>query len=44
VGYQAENSQGALEDFLYPRWVDDRTYMTIGSAGLEVRTPGPDYN
>jgi len=43
TGYFAANSQGALEEFLYPRWYDDVTYMTIGGQGLEVRTPFPQY-
>jgi hypothetical protein len=35
--FLANNSSGTAEDFLWPRWVDNITYLNYGSAGFNIR-------
>jgi hypothetical protein len=34
---EARNFAGTYEAFLYPRWIDDVTYMNYGGGGLNIR-------
>lgn len=34
---QAKNSAGTYENFLWPRWSDNVTYMNYGSGGFNIR-------
>lgn len=34
---QAKNSAGTMEEFLYPRWSDNVTYLNYGSGGFNIR-------
>jgi hypothetical protein len=35
--FLARNTSGALENFLYPRWSDNVTYLNYGSNGFNIR-------
>ena len=35
--FLAKNSSGTVENFLWPRWSDNVTYMNYGSGGLNIR-------
>lgn len=37
VYFEAKNTSGVYENFLWPRWSDDRTYLNYGSGGFSVR-------
>ncbi len=35
--WQAKDSGGAVQGFLWPRWTDDVTYLNFGTGGFNVR-------
>jgi len=35
--FQARNNANGLEDFLWPRWNDNVTYLNYGSGGFDIR-------
>ena len=36
----ANNASGGAEQFLWPRWSDNITYLNYGSAGFNIRNNG----
>ncbi len=37
VRFDAQNSAGGWEPFMWPRWTDNVMYLNYGSAGLNIR-------
>jgi hypothetical protein len=35
--FQARNNTNGLENFLWPRWTDNMTYLNYGAAGFNIR-------
>ncbi len=40
VTFKAKNSAGTLENYLWPRWTDNVTYLNFGAGGFNIRKNG----
>jgi len=40
TAFAAKNSVGSYENYLWPRWSDNVTYLNFGSAGFNIRNSG----
>ncbi|HAU65692.1 TPA: hypothetical protein DCW32_04085 [Candidatus Woesebacteria bacterium] len=40
TAFAAKNSVGGYENYLWPRWSDNVTYLNFGSAGFNIRNNG----